>query len=256
MSEEHNMAPDSWNALRAFTTARIALGRTGVSLSLKEVLRFKMAHAHARDAVFSKLDIHHLQTSLSALTLPSVVVQSEATDRHVYLQRPDFGRKLSTASHSFLSSLKGISYDVCICLADGLSADAINRHAIPVLEPLCTELAKQGIRTAPVCIVEGGRVAIGDEIGSVLQASVLVMLIGERPGLSSPHSMGAYLTYAPQAGLTDERRNCVSNIRPEGFGYNEAAAKILYLVTEMVRLQTSGIALKDNTGNGLPAASF
>ena len=225
MSEEHNIVPDSWNALRSLTTARIALGRTGVSLPLSEVLRFKMAHAHARDAVFSKLDIHHLQSGLSTLNLPSVVVQSEAIDRHIYLQRPDLGRRVSATSYSSLSSLKSISCDVCICLADGLSADAINQHAIPVLKPLCTELSKQNIRLAPVCIVEGGRVAIGDEIGSLLQASVLIMLIGERPGLSSPHSMGAYLTYAPQAGLTDERRNCVSNIRPEGFGLCRSGRK-------------------------------
>ena len=254
MTEDKNIVlPDGWTSLRSLTAARIALGRTGVSLPLNEVLQFKLAHALARDAVFSKLDINMLQAHLSGLHLPSVMLQSEATDRHLYLQRPDLGRKLNEASRQQLSSVKNNSHDVCICLADGLSADAVNHHAIPVLEALCKALSKQKFHLAPVCIVEGGRVAIGDDIGSILQASVLIMLIGERPGLSSPHSLGAYLTYAPQAGLTDERRNCVSNIRPEGLSYEEAAVKILYLVGEMMRLRISGVEVKDNMDKGLPA---
>jgi ethanolamine ammonia-lyase small subunit len=228
------------------------LGRTGVSLPLQEVLQFKMAHAHARDAVFSLLNIDSLIQQLAALQLPAIALTSCATDKHIYLQRPDLGRRLRPSSQQYLSSLKNDKCDIAVVLADGLSAEAINQHAVPVITSLFAKFGVHSWRTAPVCLVEGGRVAIGDEIGSVLQARLSLVLIGERPGLSSPNSMSAYLTYAPQMGLTDERRNCVSNIRPEGLGYEEAAEKMYYLISEAFRLQLSGVGLKDNTVVGLP----
>lgn len=251
--ENHHIIANGWSSLQQFTAARIALGRAGVSLPVHEVLRFKMAHAHARDAVFSLLDRDSLTQQLTALDLPPVIsLQSCATDRHLYLQRPDFGRRLSESSKQYLSSLTVIPCDICISIADGLSAEAINRHAIPVISLLINKFRQCQWQAAPVCLVEGGRVAISDEISFALQARLSLILIGERPGLSSPDSMGAYITFAPRAGLTDERRNCVSNIRPEGLGYEEAANKIHYLISEAFRLTLSGVALKDNAVAGLP----
>ncbi len=252
MDEDKNIViKNNWFSLQHYTNARIALGRTGVSLPTQELLRFKMAHAHARDAVFSLLDKEALLNGLNRLQVPFVLLQSKATDRQVYLQRPDWGRRLNEASAKQLSLLANEQCDVCISLADGLSAEAINRHAIPVMDLLITRLHEHNFRIAPVCLVEGGRVAISDEIGSLLKANLSLVLIGERPGLSSPDSMSAYLTYAPQIGLTDERRNCVSNIRPEGLVYEEAVDKIVYLIREAMRLQLSGIGLKDNESKGL-----
>ncbi len=244
---------DGWHALQQYTAARIALGRTGVSVPAKEMLGFKMAHAHARDAVFSLLEIETITEQLRRLSLEIMSLKSRAGDRHSYLQRPDWGRRLNDLSAKALSSLLHTGSDVCITIADGLSAEAINRHAVPVMQQLLPMLAAKQISIAPVCLVENGRVAISDETGSLLQAKLSLILIGERPGLSSPDSMGAYLTFAPAIGVTDESRNCVSNIRPEGLPYSEAAFKIYYLVSEALRLQQSGIGLKDNSSNsGLP----
>lgn len=244
---------DPWASLRAFTPARIALGRTGTAIPLQEVLQFRMAHAHARDAVYSMLDKETLITQLKNLQLPVNLLHSQATDRYEYLQRPDKGRKLDQASASSLTSIAGDAAKnaVAIILADGLSATAINKHAIPLLEIVLPMLQQAGIAVAPLSIVEQGRVAIGDEIGSLLKATLAVVLIGERPGLSSPDSLGVYLTYRPQPGLTDEARNCISNIRPEGLSYQTAAGKLFYLIQESFRLQLSGISLKDNEVNNL-----
>ena len=252
MSDDKNIVTtDSWSALQRYTPARIALGRTGVSLPVKALLGFKMAHAHARDAVFSLLEKERLANEFKALQLPSVFLQSRAADRQVYLQRPDLGRRLDEASAQTLSAFAHDDYNVCISIADGLSAEAINQHAVPVVKRLMEHWRSQPLRIAPLCIIEGGRVAIGDETASLLKAKLSLILIGERPGLTSPYSMGAYLTYAPQIGFTDERRNCVSNIRPEGLPYEEAAEKIVYLIKEALRLQLSGVALKDNERKGL-----
>lgn len=241
------MEPDLWQALKAYTDARIALGHTGGALPLKEVLRFKLAFAHAKDAVYSQLDWPKLEQKLAQLGLPYLQLHSKAMSRSVYLQRPDWGRSLNEASVANLQKLATEESDIAIVLADGLSATAINQHALPLLQRLLPRLQKANFRLAPITVVEQARVAIGDEIGDLLQAKLILLLIGERPGLSSPYSMGAYLTYAPQPGLTDERRNCISNIRPEGLPYEMATQKILYLIQESLRRQLSGVDLKDNT---------
>lgn len=244
---------DPWQSLQSLTAARIALGRTGVSVPLQEALNFKLAHAHARDAVYSSLDAHALHIALESLDLPIYHLKSAVTSREEYLKRPDRGRRLDTASIKTLTAIDHTPSDVAFVLADGLSATAINRHAIPVLQNIITALRSTAITIAPLCIVEQGRVAIGDEIGELLRARIVVILIGERPGLTSPDSMGAYITYSPTVGLTDESRNCISNIRPEGLPHADAATKIVYLTREALRLKLSGVELKDNS-NVLKAA--
>jgi ethanolamine ammonia-lyase small subunit len=245
---------DPWASLKTFTPARIALGRTGTAIPLQEVLQFRLAHAHARDAVYSILDTDALIAQLQQLQLPVNLLHSSAADRQEYLQRPDKGRRLNTISTQTLSTIasNASQNSIAIILADGLSATAINRNAGPLLEILIPMLRSAGITTAPVSIVQQGRVAIGDEIGFLLKAKIVVMLIGERPGLSSPDSLGVYLTYNPQIGLTDEARNCISNIRPEGLSYQAAVNKLFYLIRESMRLQLSGVALKDNEATALP----
>jgi ethanolamine ammonia-lyase small subunit len=239
---------DAWLALRSFTQARIALGRTGISVPLKENLGFKLAHAHARDAVYAQMNNEALIDSLRQLDQPFFLLHSRTTGRDEYLQRPDFGRRLNEDSVHQLRSLQQPPTDVAFIIADGLSATAINQHAMPVLTLLLDKLKVANIQTTPICLVNQGRVAIADEIASLLHAQLSVILIGERPGLSSFDSMGAYITYSPRVGLTDESRNCISNIRPRGLGYEAAADKIFYLLSASLRLKISGVALKDNTG--------
>lgn len=239
MKEDHYITPDPWDGLRAFTAARIALGRTGTAIPVREVLQFRLAHAHARDAVFSSLDIQLFRQQSWEIN----ELHSEAADRTDYLQRPDKGRKLHPSS---AAALEAANADVAIVVADGLSATAVNRHAIPLVERLFPMLQNLQISCAPVQLVQQGRVAIGDEIGQLLKVKLVLMLIGERPGLSSPDSLGAYLTFDPQPGITDEARNCISNIRPEGLPYDLAAEKIFYLLREALRLRLTGVLLKDN----------
>lgn len=238
--------PDAWQSLRSFTAARIALGRTGVSVPATETLQFKLAHAHARDAVYSELKKDVLFTSLQTFQLPVFFLESKASDRHIYLQRPDLGRKLDTSSKQKLENFHSKQYDVCITVADGLSAIAVNEHAFAVMKILLPLLQEHKFSIAPLCIVQQARVAIADETASLLKARLSIILIGERPGLSSPDSLGAYITYNPAVGLTDESRNCISNIRPEGLQYEQAANKIFYLINEAFRLQLTGVQLKDN----------
>jgi ethanolamine ammonia-lyase small subunit len=251
---------DPWQSLQSLTAARIALGRTGVSVPLQEALNFKLAHAHARDAVYSSLDVHALHTALESFDLPIYHLKSAVTNREEYLKRPDRGRRLDTTSVNTLTAIEHNPSDVAFVLADGLSATAINRHAIPVLQNTIAALRGAAITLAPLCIVEQARVAIGDAIGQLLCAKIVVILIGERPGLTSPDSMGAYITYNPSVGLTDESRNCISNIRPEGLVYTDAATKIVYLAQEALRLKLSGVELKDNSilsgaaGHQLPSS--
>lgn len=242
--------PDPWQSLKTYTDARIALGHTGGAIPLKEVLQFKLAFAHAKDAVYSELDWFKLEQRLKQLAVPHLKLHSRASSRSVYLQRPDWGRSLNEASVASLKEMPKIDHDIAIVLADGLSATAINQHAMPLLQRLIPDLQKNSYRIAPITVAEQARVAIGDEIACLLRAKLVVVFIGERPGLSSPYSMGAYLTYAPTPGLTDERRNCISNIRPEGLPYEMAKQKILYLIQESLRLQLSGVALKDNADTG------
>jgi ethanolamine ammonia-lyase small subunit len=237
---------DNWSSLKAYTDARIALGRTGVAVPLKETLQFRLAHAYARDAVYSRLDTSKLIAGLKFTSLPVITAFSEAKERSVYLQRPDMGRMLDVTSAKMIEEERVAAADISIIIADGLSATAVNDNAVPFLEILIPLLKQQGFTLSPIVLVKQGRVSIADEIGSLLHARLSLILIGERPGLSSADSMGAYITYMPQPGLTDEKRNCVSNIRPAGLEYTVAAQKINFLVSSALRLQLSGVELKDD----------
>ncbi|MFT4094848.1 MAG: ethanolamine ammonia-lyase subunit EutC [Niabella sp.] len=243
--EKYQPETDPWAVLKSFTDARIALGRTGVSVPLTEALKFKLSHALARDAVFLKLDPTALAHAIENTGLQVVSLQSEAANRNIYLQRPDLGRKLHHQSKAALQERAALHFDIAICVADGLSPLAIERHAIPVLTGLIPPLQEKGFSMAPVSIIEQGRVAIADEVGALLNAKLSLILIGERPGLTSPDSMGAYITFNPAPGLTDEARNCISNIRPKGLAYTAAVSKIMYIINEAFRLQLSGVQLKD-----------
>jgi ethanolamine ammonia-lyase small subunit len=237
-----------WASLRRFTQARIALGRAGVSIPTKASLDFQFAHARARDAVHLPMDRDGIVAKLEASTWPVVELKSATPDRTTYLQRPDLGRRLDEASREKLARLAengAFGFDIAFVIADGLSAFAVNQQALPMLEALRPGLTALNWRMAPVCVVEQGRVAIGDEIGALLGAQIVVVLIGERPGLSAPDSLGIYLTYAPRVGLTDAARNCISNVRPEGLSFPGAAHKLLFLLTEARRRQLSGVDLKD-----------
>ena len=227
--------------LRALTPARVALGRTGVSQQTADLLDFQRAHAQARDAVHARLDVSSLAASLAAITHGEVFrLHSAATDRATYLQRPDLGRRLDEASRACLPAGH---WDLALIVADGLSAIAVERHVPPLLEQLLPQL--EDWRLAPIAVVEQGRVAIGDEIGAALGAQLSVVLIGERPGLSSPDSLGAYITWEPGSGRTDAERNCISNIRIGGLNYVTAAMQLSYYLTEARRRQLTGIALKE-----------
>jgi ethanolamine ammonia-lyase small subunit len=238
---------DPLNPLKEFTAARIAIGRTGTSIPTKRSLEFNLAHAHARDAVYSVLDTGGLLDQLDLFNLPVLLLQSKVHNRQQYLQRPDQGRQLNAASAAQLKDHQG-KYDVAIMIADGLSASAVNDHAALLLKSLVPLLLSAKITIAPICLIEQGRVAIGDETGAILNAKLSIMLIGERPGLSAADSMGAYLTYQPKPGLTDESRNCISNIRQQGLKHKAAASKIFYLVQESLKRKLSGVELKDNAG--------
>jgi Ethanolamine ammonia-lyase, small subunit len=231
--------------LRTFTPARVGLGRTGVSLETTELLDFQRAHAQARDAVHARLDCVQFAAVLQSVSGGEVLcLRSQAADRATYLQRPDLGRKLDDASRNLLVQHAG-GGKLAVIVADGLSALAVERHAHLLVERMLPLFG--AFTVAPVCIVDQGRVAIGDEIGFALGADIAVLLIGERPGLSSPDSLGAYITWQPRPGRTDAERNCISNIRPEGLSIEKAAGQILQIVTEASRLKLTGVALKTNT---------
>jgi len=237
-----------WLQLRRLTPARIALGRTGTSLPTSAQLDFQFAHAQARDAVHLPFDHAGLSAQLGERGRESLLLHSAAVDRNSYLQRPDLGRKLSDESAQALRDYATAhpgGVDLAIVVADGLSALAVHRHTLPFLTRLEEQMSADGWSMAPVVLVEQGRVAVGDEIGQLLGAKMLVMLIGERPGLSSPDSLGLYFTYNPKIGLTDAYRNCISNVRLEGLSYGMAAHRLLYLMREACRRQLSGVNLKD-----------
>jgi ethanolamine ammonia-lyase small subunit len=240
--------PDAWASLRGLTSARIALGRAGASLPTAQVLAFALDHARARDAVHLDFDAEGLAARLATLGLASIAVESAAPDRPTYLRRPDLGRRLSDASWARLGAAGSGSADIAIIVADGLSAAAVHGQAAPLIAALQPHIAAAGWRLADVVLARQGRVALGDQIGERLGARLTLMLIGERPGLSSPDSLGAYLTLGPRVGLTDAARNCVSNIRPAGLGYDEAAFRIAWLIREGLRLGLTGVALKDDSG--------
>lgn len=241
------VSQDSWSDLRRYTQARIALGRTGSSLPTDELLRFGSAHALARDAVHQPLQIASLCEQLKALGFAALSVNSRASDRHTYLLRPDLGRRLDSASVERLHQHeRAKTIDLQIVIGDGLSAVAIERHALPLLLEL-QQLLPSDWHLGPIVVAEQARVALADEIGEILGARLVAILIGERPGLSSPDSMGIYLTFQPQRGRTDAERNCISNIRPQGLSYPLAAQKLLWLAQEALRQQLTGVELKDES---------
>jgi len=239
---------DPWNALRQFTQARIALGRAGNSLPTAPLLAFNLAHAQARDAVHHPLDAQALHDALRAQGFESIDVHSAAPDREHYLRRPDLGRRLSDESHRALAQRQKPAQadDVVFVIGDGLSAFAASKQAVPLLQAV-RPMLKEDWNIGPVIVARQARVALGDEIGEVLNAKIVVMLIGERPGLSSPDSLGIYITYAPKTGCSDAQRNCISNVRPEGLDYPLAAHKLHYLLTQARKLGLTGVGLKDDS---------
>lgn len=240
--------------LRALTPARVALGRTGVSLQTRDLLDFQRCHAQARDAVHARLETAALAANMAEIIaecgLPPVGVlrlHSAAADRATYLQRPDLGRRLDETSQALLlhhaaAERNAGPSDLALIVADGLSALAVERHVPPLLRELLPRV--EGWKLTPVCVVEQGRVAVGDPIAFALQAQISVVLIGERPGLTSPDSLGAYITWDPRPGRSDAERNCISNIRAEGLSYTQAAAQLAVCLTEARRRQLTGVALK------------
>ena len=244
---------DPWLDLARRTPARIALGRAGVSLPTDEVLRFALAHAKARDAVHAALDAGRMATELKRLDLPSIAVHSAAPDRATYLRRPDLGRRLSPeSSRSLAGATPGGGCDLAIVIADGLSATAVHTQATALLGAFLPWVRQHGWRLGPVVLAHQARVALGDEVGALLGARAVTVLIGERPGLSAPDSLGVYLTYAPRPGRMDSERNCISNVRPEGLGFDLAAGKLAWLLDRALTLQLTGVKLKDESGAVLP----
>ncbi|WP_239649782.1 ethanolamine ammonia-lyase subunit EutC [Methylocucumis oryzae] len=225
------VTPNPWQALKRFTPARIALGRAGMSQSTETHLNFQLAHALARDAVNLPLDFSALANDLNALNVSTQMLSSQASQHAHYLQRPDLGRKLSQASQDELAKQTSADYDAIIVVADGLSSTAIQTHAAPFIALLMPALAAKGYQYPDVCLVKHGRVAIGDAIAAHYSARFCIMLIGERPGLSSPDSMGIYFTYQAKPGVTtDAERNCISNIHGNGLSYSQALIKLIYLL--------------------------
>lgn len=254
-----NIIENPWELLRDYTDARIGLGRSGVSIPTSHSLEFQLAHAQAQDAVHLPLDVEHIveqinNNNLNSETYLPILLHSQAINRTVYLQRPDLGRKLNSDSAETLKKInlnKDEPFDLSIVIVDGLSSLAIKENAVNFIERLLSALTNdtQKWKIAPFTIVQQGRVAVGDEVGELLKAKISLVLIGERPGLSSPDSLGLYLTWNPKSGLTDASRNCISNVRSEGLSYEEAVKKTMYLLKESRRLELSGVNLKDRTTN-------
>jgi ethanolamine ammonia-lyase small subunit len=234
--------------LKALTPARVGLGQVGASLPTRALLAFTLDHARARDAVHAPFDAAAIASSLAALGLEVMSVASQAVDRGDYLRRPDLGRRLYPESGDALARHDNPPCDIVIVIGDGLSPAAVNRHAVGLVRALLPQLRAAGNSLCPVVLASGARVALGDEIGALLNARMVVLLIGERPGLSAPHSLGAYITFAPRPGLTDAERNCVSNIQAAGLSYEAAAFKIAWLAREAFSRGVSGVALKDESG--------
>ena len=248
---------DPWIALRRFTQARIALGRAGHAVPTQALLDFQLAHAQARDAVQLPWNINAFAGQLRDIGEETLILQTPVSSRSEYLRRPDFGRVLTEESRIRLCNFKARGVDVALIVSNGLSSTAVERRGIALLQTILEGLRVRQFHIAPICLVANGRVALLDDIGSVLDARVAVIVIGERPGLSAADSLGVYLSYAPKKGNTDAERNCISNIHPpEGLSYESATQKLLYLIEESVRRGFSGVALKDEMdgllGEGKP----
>ncbi|MGB3225063.1 MAG: ethanolamine ammonia-lyase subunit EutC [Desulforhopalus sp.] len=247
---------DPWAGLQKYTEARIGLGRCGSSLPLSESLKFRLAHAKARDAVHQPGQMGLLAGQIESAGYKTLLLASSVEDRAEYLVRPDKGRVLGAESKEQLKA-QPTGFDISIVICDGLSAPAIHQSSVDVALGFLEVVGGTNLTVGPICLVANGRVAIGDEIGSILGAKITIMLIGERPGLSAPNSLGAYLTYASHPGTTDESRNCISNIRPGGMTITDAIKKIAYLVELGLRFRKTGVELKDTMPeNYLPMASI
>ena len=241
---------NSWLHLRQYTDARIALGRAGNSLPTHAHLAFQADHAKARDAVHLPLDYVLLTNTLQKFGLPIIMLESGVDTRETYLQRPDLGRHLSTPSIEQLKHHKrniDRDYDIAIVITEGLSSLAITENVDKMLSSLLPKLCQLGLSLAPFTIVKQGRVAVADDVAFYLKARMVVILIGERPGLSSPDSLGIYFTFQPEPGCADAKRNCLSNIRPRGMNYLQATERLIYLVKQADKKGYSGVALKDET---------
>src|SRR6202140_3491917 len=236
--------------LRGLTPARVGLGRAGASMPTRALLEFALDHARARDAVHAAFDVPAMISGLGDLGLEPFAVCSRVRDRQEYLRRPDLGRTLDPDSRKRLASRAGSSCQLALVVGDGLSPTAVHAHAIELVRSLMARLVAERLEIGHAVVASGARVALGDEIGAILGARMIVMLIGERPGLSAPDSLGAYLTFAPRVGLTDAERNCASNIHGGGLGYDEAGFKIAWLIREGLTREVTGVALKDESGGG------
>jgi ethanolamine ammonia-lyase small subunit len=253
MTDDRLSSPDTpsqvdalWTDLRRLTAARIGLQRAGASLATGPLLDFRLAHARARDAVHEPLDDKRLAADLASLGLPVIDIASAVDDRTSYLMRPDLGRQLASGAEAVLQA-HAAQYDIVFVITDGLSARAVQSHAAPVLAHLLPALQKRNWTIAPLVVVRNGRVAVGDVVANVLNADCVAILIGERPGLSAPDSMGVYLTWQPNSQSTDANRNCISNIRPDGIGYADAGKKILHLLQAIRAQRLSGVKIKDDS---------
>jgi ethanolamine ammonia-lyase small subunit len=242
----------SMRDLRDLTPARVGLGRAGASMPTEALLGFTLDHARARDAVHAICDVAAILSGFNDLGLAIFEVSSRAGNRQDYLRRPDLGRTLDEASRQLLASHSDGVCQLAIVIGDGLSPAAVNAHAIELVRSLMPRLAIDGIEIGHAVVASGARVALGDEIGQLLGARMVVMLIGERPGLSAPDSLGAYMTFGPTIGRTDAERNCVSNIHGSGLGYDEAAHRIAWLIREGLAREVTGVALKDESGDRTP----
>ncbi|QDB82318.1 ethanolamine ammonia-lyase subunit EutC [Acinetobacter pittii] len=239
---------DQWEKLKQFTDARIALGRAGCSIPTRALLEFQLSHAQAKDAVYQNMDVSYLSEQLQLRQLQSLHVQSNAPNKEIYLKRPDLGRQLSNPSKEALIRKYAENtqqYDVCIVVGDGLSARAIEANAIPFITMLNEQIQQENWSLAPITIATGSRVALGDEVAEIFKASMLVMLIGERPGLSSPYSMGIYYTWNAYSGCLDAKRNCISNVRSAGLSIPVAVQRLIALMKKSKQLGFSGVNLKD-----------
>ncbi|MCK0198567.1 ethanolamine ammonia-lyase subunit EutC [Ancylobacter sp. 6x-1] len=264
-ADQPSVQRDSWRRLAAMTPARIALGRAGAGLPTSEVLRFSLAHAQARDAVHAPFDASEVEAGLAGLGFPTLAVTSAASGRDIYLRRPDLGRRLSDESRAALADWRALAGrgapenapdlapDLAIVVADGLSSTAIHVQVVPFLQAFRARIAEHGWRVAPVVVASQARVALGDEVGALLGARAVVVLVGERPGLSSPDSLGLYLTFDPKVGRTDAERNCISNVRGEGLSHAHAAFKLSWLLKEALARRLTGVNLKDESDDLLVA---
>lgn len=235
--------------LKQYTVARVGLNRTGISKTTEDLLKLKAAHANAKDSLYQIFEKNQIANSILALSREVVELKSNAIDKKEFLLRPDLGRHLNNESKILINeNSAGNQYDVCITISDGLSAGALNKHAFPLLDLLLPKIDTAGLSIAPICIVENGRVAISDETGFLSNAKISLILIGERPGLTAPDSMGAYLTYDPKPANTDADRNCVSNIHFGGLSYVEATEEIFSIMKKSMQLKLSGstLLLQDN----------